>query len=232
MILRADSVAKSYRGIRVLTSARLELEAGTLTFLAGRNGSGKSTLLRICAGTLQPDSCRFEYRGKQLTRFSLAHLARHGLFYLPDREIFAPDVPIEPQLDAIAARFGRSSYESAVNELQLDEILQRPPKALSGGELRRAEVGAAVVRSPSCLISDEPLRGIDPKDREIIVGCFKQMADSGCAVVASGHNSTELLGASDHVFWVRAGTTCSFESPAEAMANDHFRKEYLVGQWS
>lgn len=230
-ILAADSIGKMYGRRKVLVSARLEAHAGTITLVAGRNGAGKSTLLKIVAGRLSADSGLIRFAGKVFQRPSLSRLARDGLFYLPDRGLLSPFVPFRKQLEAVAARFGSTGAETIARELGLEEVLTSKPYSLSGGELRRAEFCLAAVRNPLCLIADEPIRGIDPKDAELLMRHFQLLAQRGCAVVVSGHTLGVLLERAASVIWVTSGTTYVLGSPAQAAAHPQFRKEYLLGRW-
>lgn len=231
-ILVAESIGKSYGQTKVVSSARLEARPGTLTFVVGRNGSGKSTLLKIVAGVLAPDHGSIRYNGEVLGRPSLHRLARLGLFYLPDREILSSSFSVRSQLDMMYSRFCGADPDGVVRDLGISELVDQVPGQLSGGERRRAELALALVRSPACLIADEPLRGIDPKDREVLVSIFRRLAQGGTAVVVSGHEVQTLLDSADEVAWVTSGTSYSVGSPKNALAQERFRREYLTGSWT
>lgn len=102
----------------------------------------------------------------------------------------------------------------------------RPPK-LSGGELRRADVAAALVRRPRCLLADEPLRGIAPIDAEALMHAFRAMARAGCAVVVTGHDVETLLDGADHITWSTSGTTYEIGTPEMARHHEGLRVGYL-----
>ena len=203
-----------------------------MTYLAGRNGSGKSTLLKAVAGEITADSGFVEFGGRQYHRPRLCDLARHGLFYLPDREILSRSLRLRDQFGAVSQRFGGQPFGEVAGTFGVEHLVNDKPSSFSGGELRRAEVCLAVYRSPTCLLADEPLRGIDPKDAEIIMRQLVLLARSGAAVLVSGHNSKILLEGADEVVWVTSGTTYHLGDPTAAMANDRFRKEYMLGTWN
>jgi ABC-type lipopolysaccharide export system ATPase subunit len=111
--------------------------------------------------------------------------------------------------------------------MRVRELLGRRPSALSGGERRRADLAAVLVRRPRCLVADEPYRGIAPLDAELLTSAFRGLAAGGCAVVLTGHDAPTLLAAADHVTWCVSGTTYELGTPAAATAQDRFRREYL-----
>jgi lipopolysaccharide export system ATP-binding protein len=228
VVLRADSVGKSYRGRRVLTSAWLTASAGTVTALVGRNGAGKSTLLKIAAGWMRADHGLVEFQGRRYHRPDPAALARDGMFFLPvDRSILSPPFTLAQHLDALEARFGRGECAAVLERLGITALERIRCGAFSGGERRRAELALAILRRPTCLLLDEPFRGIDPKDVELLQAMVRLLADSGCPVVITGHEIPPILAVADSVVWLRDGTAQALGSPAQAAEDWRFRREYL-----
>ena len=226
-VLVADGVGKWFGDRRVLSAATLRAESGQLRVLFGRNGTGKSTLLKIAAGWLQPDSGTVHFAGQAFERAELPVLARLGLFYLPDHDLLSRALPVRAQLALFAARFGGGDVEGAIAVTGVAAVAHRAPHTLSGGERRRAELAAALVRQPRCLLADEPLRGIAPRDAEGVVAALRGLAEAGCAVVVTGHEVPVLLDAADHVTWCNGGMTDELGPPADACAHHAFRREYL-----
>jgi ABC-type multidrug transport system ATPase subunit len=225
-VLAAESVGKRFGDRVVLKSGSLWAEAGAVTCVVGRNGSGKSTLMKIAAGWLAPDHGTVHFMGEVYERPRLHLLARRGLFYLPDRDVLAPGLPVGAQLRAFAHRCGGDAREAA-ELLGLAGLTDRRPHGLSGGETRRAEVALAFARRPACLVADEPFRGVDPRDAEALGLAFRALAARGCAVVISGHEVPTLFPIADRLLWVTSGTTAWLGTPEEARRSDRFRREYL-----
>lgn len=113
----------------------------------------------------------------------------------------------------------------------ISDHLHKRPSKLSGGEVRRAELAAIVVRRPRCILADEPFRGIAPKDAEDLTRAFASLAADGMAVLVTGHDVPTLLSAADHVSWCTSGTTYELGAPEVATQHEAFRREYL-GVWS
>ena len=230
-VLAAECVAKSFGARRVLTAASLRAVTGETRALVGRNGEGKSTLLKIAAGILQPDGGAVLLDGEGRPGRSFASLARAGLFYLPDHGLLAPAFSVRRQLAMLAARFGGGDPERAAERTGVAAILDRRPTTLSGGDRRRAELAAAIVRRPRCLLADEPYRGVAPLDAELLTDVFRELAADGCAVVITGHELRTVLAAVDHVTWCAGGTTHELGPPALATSDFRFRREYLGPRW-
>lgn len=223
----ADSVTKSFGTRRILHSASLWARAGELTVLVGSNGSGKSTLLRCATGLLSAESGTVRFAGQVYTRPRLEQLARAGLFYMPQDLLLSPAIPVRAQLAGFAAMFATDQFDAVVDLLELRDVLDQWPITLSGGERRRIDIAAALLRRPRCLLSDEPLAKVDPRDRELVISAFRALAEGGTAVVFTGHEIEDVLGAADHVIWMTAGTTHSLGPAASAREHHQFRREYL-----
>jgi lipopolysaccharide export system ATP-binding protein len=227
-VLEVDGIGKRFGGLQVLKAASFAGWAGRITVLMGRNGAGKSTLFRISVGRVRADYGRVMYKGEFLARPSLPRLARRGLMYSSQDSSLTRLFSIRAHVDTVARTFGaRDRVEGIVKRLSLAEILDRKPQAVSGGERRRASLALAMIRSPDCLLMDEPFAGIDPADREMVASGLTTLRNAGAAVVISGHDVEDLLQVADEVIWVAAGTTHWLGGPVEAQRHDQFRREYL-----
>jgi ABC-type multidrug transport system ATPase subunit len=223
----ADSISKTFGSRRVLKAASIWANEGRITALFGRNGCGKSTLLKIGAGLMAADQGAVHIAGRVFLRPRLPELATSGLFYLPDRNLLARRLTLRQQIRAAEWHFGAVRTAGILERLELSSLLGHKSTELSGGERRRAEIALAWIRSPRCLLADEPFSGIDPADRETIAEVFLELAREGCALVISGHEVPQLLDIADDVVWMTAGTTHGLGAPKAALSNDQFRSEYL-----
>ena len=227
MILEADCVGKRFGARRVLSSASLRAVPGELRVLFGRNGAGKSTLLKVAAGWLQPDSGHVRWNGETRERVTLAWLARRGLFFLPDHDLLPRTGTLRAQLEMLRRRYDGADVAAAAETAGIARVLDAPSASLSGGERRRAEFAAILVRRPRCVLADEPLRGIAPLDADDLLGVLRMLAADGCAVVVTGHEVPTLLHVADHVTWCTAGTTHELGAPSHALTHEAFEREYL-----
>jgi ABC-type multidrug transport system ATPase subunit len=226
-ILTAECIAKSFAGQSVLSSASLRAVPGELRVLLGRNGTGKSTLLKIAAGCIAPDGGSVQFAGQAYLSVRLRELAARGLFYLPDHDLLSTAFTVRHQLEMIRRQFGGRDIVEAADLMGIAGHLDKRPFKLSGGERRRAELAAAFVRRPLCLLADEPYRGIAPKDADDLTRAISALAAEGVAVVVTGHEVRTLLDAADHVTWCTSGTTYELGPPQIATRNESFRREYL-----
>lgn len=226
-LFAADSVGKSFGSRTILKAASVWGRAGSITVLFGRNGCGKSTLLKVATGELRADHGVVLFDGRAWLRPRLHELAARGLFYLPDRDLLSRRLTLREQIRAVEWRFGASRTAGILERLQIGHLLDQIPTQLSGGERRRADIAAAWIRAPRCLLADEPFAGIDPADAEVVAKAFREMARDGCALVITGHEVRQLLDTADDIVWMTAGTTHGIGTPEQAVRHEQFRREYL-----
>jgi ABC-type multidrug transport system ATPase subunit len=226
-IFSADSIGKSFGSRVILKSASIWATAGRITALFGRNGCGKSTLLKVGVGLARADQGAVHYGGRTYLRPHLAELAAHGLFYLPDENLLSRRLTVREQLRAIEWRFGGTRTGDVLERLGIARRVDQTPRQLSGGERRRAEIAAAWIRAPRCLLADEPFVGINPIDADVVSAAFRSLAAEGCAIILTGHEVGPLMDVADDVVWMTAGTTHGLGTPAEASGHEQFRREYL-----
>ena len=163
--LKLTNIGKSYGGtVEVLKDINLDIKTGELIVFVGPSGCGKSTLLRmiaglekITAGTLEIDG--LEVNDMPPAQRGIAMVFQSYALYphmtVRDNMSFALKIAKKPQAEIDAA------VEKAASILQLDEYLDRLPKALSGGQRQRVAIGRSIVRDPKVYLFDEPLSNLD-----------------------------------------------------------------------
>jgi lipopolysaccharide export system ATP-binding protein len=226
-LLIADSVGKRYGRKSVLTSASLRAEEGSICALLGRNGAGKTTLLSIAAGVLSPDHGVIIWREQRMQRSRTWRLARDGLMLLPADGFLSPSIRLRDQLRLFTLTYGAMSIDSILERMHLTDRADEPVCDLSGGELRRAEIAAALARNPACLLADEVFRGLAPVDADLVGETLRSMAANGCGVVVAGHEVPFLMRYADRITWCTSGTTRELATPSEALALESFGQGYL-----
>lgn len=226
-VLSVVGVAKSRGRRQILSSASLQAVPGELRVLLGRNGTGKSTLLKIAAGVLRPDRGTICFLNRVYPFVILAELAPDGLFYLPDRDLLSTAFTVRRQLEMIQMQFHGGNIETAAERAGITAHLDKRPHELSGGERRRAELAAVLVRRPLCVLADEPFRDISPRDAEGLSKVFVELATDGMAIVVTGHQVSTLLSIAHQVTWCVDGTTHDLGPPTVALEHVSFRRDYI-----
>jgi ABC-2 type transport system ATP-binding protein len=195
-MLRAQHVFKSYGDEHVLDDMSLDIAQGEICALLGPNGAGKTTFVSIVAGLRRPDSGTVEVGGVD----AIAHprLAREMLGLAPQDLGLYPTATVRENLHLFGALAGlrRSALRTRIQEtatgLQLEDLLDRPARELSGGQKRRVHTAIALMHRPRLLLLDEPTVGADLSSRAALLETVRQLAGDGAAVCYTTHYLGEI----------------------------------------
>ena len=212
-----------------LRDVTLTVEPGEFVVLAGGSGSGKSTLLRAASG-LVPHFHGGDFAGRLVcggldTReHGPAELAAVAgtLFQDPETQVVMGSVrselafPLENR-GWSAAAVARGVEEAAL-ALGIAALLDRSTRELSGGELQRVALGAALAGRPRLLLLDEPTSQLDPVAGDELLGVLRRINEEwGTAVLLAEHRLERCLPAADRVIALRDGAL-AFDGTPEAFA--------------
>ena len=186
-----------------LEDVSLTIEDGELIGLLGHTGSGKTTLVQHLNGLLKPTSGKVVVDGLDITEKGVSLLEvrrRVGLvFQYPEYQLFeetvAKDVAFGPKNLGLSEQEVDERVRYALQEVGLvyDEIAERSPFELSGGQMRRVAIAGVLAMRPKTLILDEPTAGLDPAGRRSILGMIRELhAAGGLTVVMVSHNMDDI----------------------------------------
>ncbi|WP_391481401.1 ABC transporter ATP-binding protein [Nereida sp. NH-UV-3] len=163
--LKLTDVAKTYgNAVNVLNDINLDIETGELIVFVGPSGCGKSTLLRMIAGLETISGGELLIDGE---RMNDVPPAQRGIAMVFQSYALYPHMTVRDNM-AFALKLAKKTpkeIDDAVNHaarvLQLEDYLDRLPKALSGGQRQRVAIGRSIVRDPKVYLFDEPLSNLD-----------------------------------------------------------------------
>ncbi len=192
-----------------------QFEAGPgVTALFGRSGSGKTSIVNMLAGLLRPDSGRIVVDGAALfDRSAGIDVApeRRRIGYVFQDARLLPHIGVRANLEYGARRAPhgaeRIPFDQVVAVLGIQELLDRRPHQLSGGEKQRVAIGRALLAGPRLLLMDEPLASLDaPRRHEILSFIERMRASFAIPIVYVSHAMEEVIRLADTLVLVSDGS--------------------------
>src|SRR3954468_14002843 len=218
--MRARGLSYRYpeSGSEALRAIDLTVEPGEFVVLAGRSGSGKSTLLRAGCG-LVPHfhggriDGELEVAGIDIRSHGPAELAEAvGLVAQePETQVVSTTVRAEIELPLELRGVASGARSRAVEEvalaLAIDALLERTTDTLSGGELQRVALAAALATGPRLVLLDEPTSQLDPVAGDELISLLRRLNEEwGVAVLLGEHRLERCLPAADRVVALEDGS--------------------------
>ncbi len=233
-ILYAKSLAKSYKGRKVVESVSLQVEQGAVVGLLGPNGAGKTTSFYMIVGLVPSDDGRILLDDKELTSVAMHNRAKMGIGYLPQEASIFRKLTVQDNIMAILQLRTELSdaekeekLEQLLKEFHIEHIRRSLGMSLSGGERRRVEIARALANDPKFILLDEPFAGVDPISVIEIKSIIQQLKERGLGVLITDHNVRETLDVCQHAYIVDAGNIIAEGTPDEILNNKLVRKRYL-----
>ncbi len=195
----------------------LDLQDGEFMVLVGPSGSGKSTALRMLAGLEDVTSGEIQIDGVDVSRKppkerDIAMVFQNYALY-PHMSV-AENMGFALKLKGVSKEERSTKVRAAAKLLDLENFLDRKPKALSGGQRQRVAMGRAIVREPSVFLMDEPLSNLDAKLRvETRANIAALQARLGTTTLYVTHDQVEAMTMGDRVALLKDGRLQQVDSP-------------------
>ena len=202
------------RELEVITNLDIDLYEGEILAVVGSSGSGKSLLAHAILGIL-PDNATTEgniiYKGKTLTLKDKEKLRGREIVFIPQSVNFLdPLMKVSKQVKISIENKEKANKRQRYifNKYGLDKKVDNLyPFELSGGMARKVLLSTALVSDCKVIIADEPTPGLDEKSLNEALKDFRNIADSGCAILMITHDIEAALKIADKIAVFYAGTT-------------------------
>ena len=236
-----ENLSKTYGELKAVNDISFRVARGSLFAFLGVNGAGKSTTINIICSILSKDGGKVYVNGFDLDGESEKIRNEIGIVF--QTSVLDMGLTVKQNLEIRAAFYSmgkaekKETVDSIVRLLELEPILNRPVKNLSGGQMRRVDIARAMVHRPKLLILDEPTTGLDPKTRLTVWSLIDKIRlETGMTVFLTTHYLEEAEKATDVVIMDR-GNIIAHGTPNElknAYAGDNIvcyraRDEKLEG---
>ena len=183
----------------ILSNVNLSINKGEFVYLIGKTGIGKSSLLRILYADLKikKDEGEAHILGIDLNKIKenkIPYLRRKlGVVFqdfklLPDRSIEKNLIFVLKATDWKDSSKIKTRIEEVLNMVKLDDVKNKFPHELSGGEQQRIAIARALLNKPELIIADEPTGNLDPATSVEIMQVLKDIHDSGTTIIVATHD--------------------------------------------
>ncbi len=219
-IYQADSPFRA----EALEDISLTIEDGELLALIGHTGSGKSTLVQHLNGLLQPTSGRVLVDGEDINakgadkrqlRRKVGLLFQYAEYQLFEETVYR-DIAFGPKNLGLQGDELDACVREAFHKVHLPEdVLEKSPFELSGGQMRRVALAGVIAMRPRVLVLDEPIAGLDPKGRDELMEVIHGVHADGVTIVMITHNMDDVARFAGRVAVLEKGKLKMLDTPRE-----------------
>ncbi|MDO5015900.1 MAG: energy-coupling factor transporter ATPase [Eubacteriales bacterium] len=214
---------KSSNSHLALQDVSLEVFAGEKLLICGHTGSGKSTLIGHFNALNRPQTGSVKVMGLSASdNANIPEIRRSvGLvFQYPERQLFANTVREDIAFGPTRQGVSEEEIDKRIKEVQellelSDELLERSPFELSGGQQRRVAIAGVLSMGPEILVLDEPAAGLDPESRESMLQLVERLSDQGKTIVMVTHNMDDVARLADRIVVLARGKVLQIGTPEE-----------------
>ncbi|MBT5048836.1 MAG: ABC transporter ATP-binding protein [Rhodospirillaceae bacterium] len=216
--IRVRNLSKSFGDIVAVDNVDFDVQRGSITALLGGNGAGKTTTIGMILGLLLPTSGSIEVLGEDMVRSRYRVLPRmnFGSPYvdLPKRLTVRENLMVFAGLYGMIDAKGR--VKQLVEELSLEEFVDRPTGQLSSGQATRVALAKALINAPELLLLDEPTASLDPDTADWVRGYLEAYREStGATILLASHNMAEIERLGSDVIMMKAGQVVDRGKPSD-----------------
>jgi ABC-2 type transport system ATP-binding protein len=218
-IVRVTGLHKQYRGRPAVDGIDLSVVAGTCVALLGPNGAGKSTTVEILEGYRQRDGGEVTVLGVDPSAGNASWRSRIGIVLQTSQP--PAELTVREMLTQFAAYYPNPrSIVETIALVGLAEQSDKRSKQLSGGQLRRLDVGLGIIGRPELLFLDEPTTGFDPEARRSFWDLIRMLRAEGTTVLLTTHYMEEAAELADRVVVLSGGRIVADSPPNELGGRD------------
>lgn len=213
----AENICKKYGGRDILSGVSMRVRDGEFVSVMGKSGSGKSTLLGILAGNISADSGRVKIDGEDITaadekKLSSLRRTKLGFVYQSLNLIPTLDARDNILLPLYLNREDVSKKEDELREvcelLEIDGLLSKMPREMSGGERQRVAIAKSLLHSPSVIMLDEPTGSLDSANSDKVMRLLLKInKERGVSIIQVTHNP-DAAGVGDRIIKLSDGEVC------------------------
>lgn len=221
-VIQLDNVQFNYGNEPVLKDIYIDIPRGDFVGLIGPNGSGKSTLVKVMLGLLKPTTGSVSLFNTPISKFT----DWDKVGYVPQRP-GSTTIPF-PLTALEVVQMQASSKKNALSalaEVEMDQLADRPIMQMSGGQLQKVFIARALSHSPELLVMDEPTSGVDEESQTEFYALLKRLHSKGITIILVSHDIDAVAHEVNHLLCLNKSIVCHGK-PTDVLKNDFWQKLY------
>lgn len=180
--------------LEVLKDISLEIKQGEFVVVMGESGSGKSTFINTVSSLLKPSSGEVLLNDKNIIDLKskeLENLRLHDIAYIFQENYMVEGLTILENIIVSRLQYDADAETKGIEllrKLHIEEIKDKYPHQVSGGERQRAAIARALINDPKVLFADEPTAALNPKTATILMESLQELNDEGFTIIMVTHS--------------------------------------------
>lgn len=218
-MVQIDNLVKKYNKVLAVDGISIDIDEGTFVSLLGPNGAGKTTTINILCTLLEKTSGKVFIDGLEIGKNNDDIRKVIGVVF--QESILDGELSVKENLMLRSSFYGidkkeaKKRIDEISSDIDINNILDRRYKALSGGQKRRVDIARALINLPKLLILDEPTAGLDPQSRKTVWKIIKNLQiKRNLSVILTTHYMEESLN-SDKIIIINDGKIVTEGTPQD-----------------
>ena len=246
-MISTDSLMVFYENMLAINNVNIECKKGTILGIFGANSAGKSTLMYTLSGIILDIAYKEErrggeritwlgkiyYEGKNITNVPPYKRAKMGIILCPERRRLFPESSVLENLK-IGAYLATKEEKEKTLEYVLDvypalkKVLKREAGFLSGGEQQMVAIARALMAQPKLLLLDEPLLGLSPAYRKIVIDSIVRInKEKGLTIIVAEQYAAPVIPVVDYAYIIENGSVVLSGTKEELLNNPDVKSAYF-----
>jgi putative ABC transport system ATP-binding protein len=204
-MIKVQNISHTYEKDLALNNISLKIQKGEFLAIVGESGSGKSTLLSIVSTLLKPTKGEVFFEDKNILNIKdIDTFRQKNIGFIFQFHYLINYLTIKENIQIANETALEEEIEELLALLNIEDIINKYPNEISGGQRQRAAIARALINNPKVIFADEPTGNLDSKNSQNVFKIFKKLAKKGTTIIVATHD-LKLASKADKILEVKDG---------------------------